>query len=94
METTQAYIVTVGPDHTIVLPEDIAVGSTVVVVLLTTPLEGDPHRQARFMATIEAIRAATAIEVSPPVIADTDLEALIKKATLASQSYLPKFCPK
>jgi hypothetical protein len=82
METTQAYIATVGPDHTIVLPEDIAVGSTVVVVLLATPPEDDPLRQARFMATREAIRAATAIEVSQPDVTDTDLEALIKKAYL------------
>jgi hypothetical protein len=84
METTQVYIATVGPDHTIVLPEDIAVGSTVVVVLLSTPPEYDPHRQARFMATIEAIRAAMAIETSPLDIANTDLEALIKKATHGS----------
>ena len=80
METTQAYIATVGPDHTIVLPEDIAVGSTVVVVLMSNPSEHDNERRARFAATLEAIRAASAADISDPTITDTDLEALIKKA--------------
>lgn len=86
METTQAYITTVGPDHTIVLPEDIAVGSTVVVVLMSNPPEQDNERQTRFAATLEAIRAASVADIPAPAITDADLEALIKKARRISQS--------
>jgi len=31
--TTPAYITTIGPDRTIVLPDEMAVGATVAVVL-------------------------------------------------------------
>lgn len=39
LKTTSAYITTVGPDHTIVLPDNIAVGATVAVVLMSSQTE-------------------------------------------------------
>ncbi|MCK6630452.1 MAG: hypothetical protein L6R45_35435 [Anaerolineae bacterium] len=80
IETTPAYITTVGPDHTIVLPDDIAVGATVAVVLMSNVPGDDEGRQARFAATLAAIRAASIGEGPLPSIADEDLEVLVKKA--------------
>ncbi len=84
LETTPAYITTVGPDHTIALPDDITVGATVAVVLMSDP--NDDERQARFAATLEAIRAASAAQASLPAVTDVDLEALVKKARQSSQA--------
>jgi hypothetical protein len=86
IETTQAYITTVGPDHTIVLPDDITVGATVAVVLMSNALKNDDERQARFAATLAAIRAASALGTEPPTITDTQLDALIQIAKRASES--------
>lgn len=80
LKTTSAYITTVGPDHTIVLPDDIAVGATVAVVLM--PLSAETERQARFAATLAAVRAAAG-QATPPVT-DEELKVLVKKARQAS----------
>ncbi len=86
LETTPAYITTVGPDHTIALPDDITVGATVAVVLMSDSPKDDDERQARFAATLEAIRAASAAQASLPTVTDADIEALIKKARQSSQA--------
>lgn len=85
LETTSAFITTVGPDHTIVLPEDIAVGATVAVVLMSNPLQENGERQARFAATLAAIRAAAA-ETTPPPVTEAELAGVIKKARRTARS--------
>jgi hypothetical protein len=85
LETTQAYITTVGPDRTVVVPDDIAVGSTVAVVLMSSTPGAEAKRQARFAATLAAIRAASASETTPSTVTDAELEVLINKARRASQ---------
>ena len=85
LETTQAYITTVGPDHTVVLPDNIEVGTTVAVIVMSN-VPKDDERQARFVATLAAIRAASATTASLPPISDADLEDLIQKARQSSHS--------
>jgi hypothetical protein len=81
---TSAYITTVGSDRTIVLPEEIAVGTTVAIVALPLSAEQDEAaRKARFAATIEAINHAAEAENASP-ISDEQLNELIKKATRSS----------
>jgi hypothetical protein len=84
LETTRAYITIVGPDHTVVVPDDIAVGATVAVVVMSTTPDAEAERQARFAATLAAIRAASAPETTPAAVTDTELEALIKEARQTS----------
>lgn len=83
LETTSAFITPVGPDHTIVLPNDIAVGATVSVVLMSPLPHADAERQTRFAETLAAIRAASAVKAS--LLAD-ELEGLVKRTRQTSQS--------
>jgi hypothetical protein len=53
---------------------------------MSNPPEHDNERRARFAATLEAIRAASAADIPAPTITDTDLEALIKIARQIPQS--------
>ncbi|MCB9077856.1 MAG: hypothetical protein H6631_09710 [Anaerolineaceae bacterium] len=77
---TAAYITTVRPDHTIVLPEEMAVGSTVAVVVLPPPSEADDAaRRDRFNATLNAVSRVSSDEKAS-TISDEQLSILIKKA--------------
>jgi hypothetical protein len=77
---TSAYITTVRPDRTIVLPDEMAVGSTVAVVLLPSNSEPDEAaRSERFKATLDAINNAAEADVVL-TISEEKLDKLIKKA--------------
>ncbi len=86
--TTPAYITTVGPDRTIVLPAEMAEGTTIAVIVLPDSSEPADNlaRKARFEATLNAIRAASVTENSPPAISDEQLNVLIKKARRTSST--------
>jgi hypothetical protein len=81
VELTPTYIATVRPDHTIVLPEEMPVGATVMVIVVPpkTAPENDPARKARFEATLAAIREAMRNPV-PNLPDDEALKALVDKA--------------
>ena len=88
IELTQAHIAHIRPDHTIVLPEEMPVGATVVVIVLPTPapsLDEEAARRARFGATLAAIRAAMS-QGTPPLPPEAELDALIEKARHASRT--------
>jgi hypothetical protein len=82
IEMTPAYVATVGADHTIVVPEDIPIGTTVAVIVM--PSESvkmsEEARHARFAETLAAIREASLQYSEETPISDADLDALIKKA--------------
>lgn len=78
--TTSAYITTVRPDRTIVLPDEMAVGSTVAVVLLPSNSEpNEADRSERFKTTLDAINNAAEAEIVP-TISEEELDKLIRKA--------------
>lgn len=79
---TSAYITTVGPDRTIVLPPEMPVGMTVAVVVVPsdTSEPEDEARRARFEATVSAIRAASASSTVEPPISDDELTTLVERA--------------
>ena len=77
---TPAYITTIRPDRTIILPDEMAVGATVAVVIL--PPISEPaslERKERFEATLRAINNASNVE-NAPSISDEQLNKLIKEA--------------
>lgn len=81
---TSAYITTIRPDRTIVLPDEMAVGTTVAVVILPSMSEPDSaERKERFEATLSAISNASNVE-NAPSISDEQLNKLIKKAIKSS----------
>ena len=78
---TSAYMTTVRPDRTIVLPEEMAVGTTVAVVVLPAESEqDDAARRERFETTLGAISNASNVE-SASSISDEQLDKLIKRAS-------------
>jgi hypothetical protein len=79
LEKTDAYITTIGDDHQIKLPGNMPVGAKVAVILVPSDTPDEASRQARFRATLNAIRAASQLE-SPSPISDDDLNVLIRKA--------------
>lgn len=82
--TIPAYITTVRPDRTIVLPEEMIVGAAVAVVALPTKAEqDDTARQVRFETTLNAINNASAVGNDAP-ISDEQLNVLIRKARRSS----------
>ena len=85
IEMTPTYVATVRPDHTIVLPAEMPVGATVMVIVVPstpTALENDPARAARFEATLAAIKAAMENPTSS-LPADEELKVLVDKARKA-----------
>ena len=86
IELTPAYVATVRPDHTVVLPEEMPIGSTVMVIVLPSKAvapENDPTRAARFEATLAAVKAAMENPIpNPPT--DEELKAMVEKARKAS----------
>jgi hypothetical protein len=88
LTTIPAYVVTVGADHTIVLPEEIPVGAQVTITVIS-PLpdhQDEAARASRFAETLTAIQAASRARVTPPAISDAELDALIKKARKSSEN--------
>jgi hypothetical protein len=79
LEKTDAYITTIGDDHQIKLPGNMPIGAKVAVILVPPDTPDQASRQARFRATLNAIRAASQSE-SLPSISDDALDVLIKKA--------------
>ena len=87
LTSTPAYVVTVGADHTIILPEEIPVGSQVTITVIPSGASSQPDdavRQAHFGEMLAAIQSALAAETESDTISDADLDALIKKARKAS----------
>jgi hypothetical protein len=86
LTATPDYIVTVSADHTIVLPDEIPVGSqvTITVIPSSTMQQENAERKARFGETIAAIQSALAHGSALATISDADLDTLIKKARKAS----------
>ncbi len=84
LKTTSAYITTINPDHTVVLPPEMPVGATIAVIVMPETVVGadDMARHTRFEATLSAIRAASAAQ--PIVISDEKLDILIEQARKAS----------
>jgi hypothetical protein len=82
---TPAYITTIRPDRTIVLPDEMAVGATVAVVVLPSISESDSAaREARFEAILSAISNASNVE-NAASISDKQSNELIKKAIAVSE---------
>ncbi len=82
VELTPAYVATVRPDHTIILPEEMPVGAQVMVILVppkAVALESDPARAARFAATLAVIKAAMENPI-PDLPTDEELRTLVDKA--------------
>jgi hypothetical protein len=81
---TPAYITTIRPDRTIVVPDEMAIGATVAVVILPAMSEpNNPERKERFEATLRAINNASTVE-NAPRISDEQLNKLIKEAVKRS----------
>lgn len=80
-----AYIAVVGEDHTIVLPEEIPVGTHVAITVLPTgiPAPDDEARRKRFNETLATISKAIAASDTLPDLSDAELEALVRKARTA-----------
>jgi hypothetical protein len=82
IEATPAYIATIQPDHTISLPEEMPVGTRVMVIVVPSKVtlpEEDPARAARFKATFAALQAALTSPISG-LPSDEELKALVGKA--------------
>ncbi len=80
LETTAAYITTVGKDHTITLPAELPVGSKVAVIVMPkeTPDATEAKRRADFESALDVIRT---LPQTPRVdISDAELDALIERA--------------
>ena len=86
--TTAAYISTVRPDHTVILPSDVPVGSKVAVVIMSPDENStaEKARQARFQKMLDAIKAATAAGFTPPALSDAEIDARIERARHATKS--------
>lgn len=85
---TPAYIVTVGDDHTIVLPKDIPVGAQVTITVIAPPpneARAVEQRRKDFAEMRGAVKAALLAEPTLPHLSDTELDALIKKARKATR---------
>lgn len=65
LKTTCAYITTVGPDHTIVLPADITVGATVAVVVMSSQAEVSAQPDRSRAASLYGILSHLAGTIAP-----------------------------
>lgn len=88
LKTTEAFITKVSPDHTIVLPAEMPVGTTIIVTVVpeSEVEEVEEERHARFAATLEAIRRSYPFYESQPPISDEELDALIERARKSKPS--------
>ncbi len=83
LKMTTAYVATVGPDHTIILPNDVPVGATIAVIVMPPTIvgsDGDEARRARFAETLAATRAAMADEALQPTLSDAEVDELVERA--------------
>jgi|GEM_PF-1283372 len=78
IESTPAFVATVGEDRIITLPPETPVGTIVAVVVLTNVTE-EAARKRRFAATMDAIRQAMAGDPGTP-ISDDELDRRIRAA--------------
>jgi hypothetical protein len=85
VETTQAYIATIRPDHTIQVPAEMPVGANVAVIVLPQPnlIPEDEARQARFARTLAAVQAAMLAQPSASP-SEPEVEQLIDRARRSS----------
>ncbi len=78
---TAAYITTVNEDHTVAMPSELPVGTTVAVIAVSVPPSDDEDaaRRARFETTLAAIR--TAMQEQPVAHpGDEDIDLLVERA--------------
>jgi hypothetical protein len=82
LKTTEAFITKVSADHTIQLPAEMPVGTTIIVTVVPESEieEVEEERHARFAATLEAIRRSYPFYEAQPPISDDELDALIERA--------------
>jgi hypothetical protein len=82
IEKTPAFVATVRPDHTIELPVEVPIGSTVAVIVMPATDLGthNQQRQMRFTETLAAIRAASFQQRSQTALSDEELDALVERA--------------
>jgi hypothetical protein len=82
MTNTTTFTSTIGPNHTIVLPTNLPVGSKVTITVSLTQEGSDQEdiRRKHFESVMEAIRVAIAGGFKSPLISNTELKALIKRA--------------
>lgn len=87
MTTKSAFVSTVNPDRTIVLPDAIPVGAKVAVVVLTSEEldEEETARNLRFEIVMDSIRTAINSGFEPPEISDKELKKLINEARNAAR---------
>ena len=88
MTITSAYVSTVGPDRTIVLPESVPVGVQVAVVLLPDEKENGETmtRNGRFQVVMDAIRAAMESNFTEREPTDKELDEMIAEARKAAKT--------
>lgn len=85
LDRASAYVITVPPDRTIHLPEEVPVGAAVALILLPAvhgPAEDEARRQ-RFERTHAAIRAAEERMKDGPAADDATVSALVDRARRA-----------
>ena len=82
---TSAFVTTVGSDRVIKLPPEMPVGTTVAVIAVPSGVaeRDETARQARFAATLAAIRQASETGASKAAPSDTDLTAFVERARKA-----------
>lgn len=87
MTILSTYTSTVGPNHTIVVPESVPIGAKVTITIASFPEGTDPEeiRHRRFENVMESIKMAIATGFTPPPIDDAELKALIKRARAAKK---------
>ncbi|MFZ4655472.1 MAG: hypothetical protein ACOYNY_00570 [Caldilineaceae bacterium] len=86
--TTAAYISTVRPDHTVVLPSNVPIGAKVAIVIMSPDESNitEKARHARFQKMLDAIKAATAAGFTPPALSDAEIDARIERARRATKA--------
>jgi hypothetical protein len=75
----RAYISMVSEDHTVVVPPELLVGTTVTVTAIPSTTGDEATRRARFDATLRAIREATLYHPQA-VLNDDQINGLIEQA--------------
>jgi hypothetical protein len=73
MTTAAAYMLTVGHNHTIELPQEAPVGAMVAVIVMPNE-QAEAARRARFAATLEAIRKASR-QTKTPKMAEAEFSS-------------------
>ena len=87
MSSLTTLIATVEADHTVKVPDDLAVGEQVMIVRSPniSALLRDPERRARFAALRAVVRDAAQWKTSDKALSDEEIVALVKQARKATQ---------